>query len=94
MNRIKGGVKDMDKRSGQRERRMNERKMEEYPFIHDNNKRKYYSQKGEKEERNKRESKEVKLEESFVKVSYHERSLSRLPCSMTALANCLKTRSM
>lgn len=24
----------------------------------------------------------------------HDRSLSRLPCSMTALANCLKTRSM
>lgn len=31
---------------------------------------------------------------NLVEFSYQERSLSRLPCSMTALANCLKTRSM
>lgn len=47
--------------------------------------------KGRKE---RRKEWEIKLEEHFVKFSYQERSVSRLPCSMTAFANCLKTRSM
>lgn len=50
--------------------------------------------KGRKKRGIREKVKEVKLEESFVEFSYQERSLSRLPCSMTALANCLKTRSM
>lgn len=49
---------------------------------------------GRKEREEEKKSKEVKPEEHFVEFSYQERSLSRLPCSITALANCLKTRSM
>lgn len=66
------------------------RKLQRMECIKDAWKAKWKEERG----RERRKSKEERLGDSFVKFSYQERSLSRLPCSKTALANCLKTRSM